>query len=67
MTRELIWVERDRFRGWACSACAREFKASGPLVGDTIEEMKRDHERERDGTFKAHACAEHPKRPLTAL
>lgn len=39
MARELIWVERYRFRGLACSA--RGFKSSGPFVGDTIEEMKR--------------------------
>jgi hypothetical protein len=41
--------------------CAWEFKSSGPLVGDTIEEMKRDYERERDEAFKAHVCVEHER------
>ena len=39
MARELIWVEKERFQGWVCSACGREFRASGPLVGNTIEEI----------------------------
>jgi len=63
MGRELVWVEKDRFQGWVCSACGRKFRASGPLVGDTIEEMKRHYERERDEAFEAHACAKHPKWP----
>ena len=63
MGRELVWVEKERFEGWACSACDWEFRASGPLVGGTIEEMKRAYERERDEAFKAHVCAQHPKRP----
>jgi rubredoxin len=60
MARELVWVEKERFEGWACSACDWEFRASGPLVGDTIE-MKRNFERERDEAFKAHVCARHLK------
>jgi len=63
MGRELVWVEKERFEGWACSACGWEFRASGPLVGGTIEEMKRNYERERDETFGAHVCAKHPKQP----
>jgi hypothetical protein len=57
MGRELVWVKKERFEGWACSACGWQFTASGPLVGETIEEMKREFERERDEAFKAHACA----------
>jgi hypothetical protein len=63
MGRELVWVEKERFHGWACSACGWEFRASGPLVGETIEEMKRAYERERDEAFKVHVCAKFPKRP----
>ena len=48
MDRELIWVEKERFQGWACAACAWEFKSSGPLVGDTLDEMKRNYEGQRD-------------------
>jgi hypothetical protein len=61
MGRELVRVKKERFEGWACSACGWEFRASGPLVGDTIEEMKRAYERERDEAFKAHVCARHQK------
>jgi hypothetical protein len=61
MGRELVWVEKERFQGWACSACAWEFKSSGPITGITIEEMKRNYEQQRDKEFKAHACAKYPK------
>ena len=63
MARELVWVEKERFQGWACNACAWEFKASGPLVGDTLDEMKRSYERQRDEEIKAHVCPKHPKLP----
>jgi hypothetical protein len=63
MARELIWVEKERFQGWGCAACAWEFKSSGPLVGDTLDEMKRDYERQRDEEFKAHVCSKNPKLP----
>ena len=38
------------------------FTASGPLVGDTIEEMKLRYESQRDSEFAAHICAEHPRK-----
>ena len=57
MIRELIWVEKERFQGWEC---AWEFKSSGPLVGNTLDEMKRSYERQRDEEFKAHVCPKHP-------
>lgn len=60
---ELVWVEKERFQGWVCSACGWEFRASGPLVAGTLEEMKRNYELERDEEFNAHACAKLPNRP----
>jgi hypothetical protein len=62
MVRELVWVEKTHFQGWACSACAWEFKTSAPLTGNTLEEMKQHYERRRDEEFKSHVCAKHPKR-----
>jgi hypothetical protein len=59
----LIWVEKERFQGWACSACAWEFKSSGQVVGDTLEEMQPNYERQRDEQLRAHVCAKHPKLP----
>jgi len=61
VARELIW--RKDFQGWVCSACAWEFKISGPLIGKTIGEMTQNYERQRDEAFTAHVCAKHPKRP----
>jgi hypothetical protein len=63
VARELVWVEIERFHGWACSACAWEFKSLGPLVGNTLEEMK---ETMSDGATKSSTrmCTpKHPKRP----
>ena len=60
MAREMLWVERERFHGWACSACAWVFNVPGPPVGKSIEEMKQRYEAERDKAFKSHVCAEHP-------
>jgi hypothetical protein len=44
MLRRLVWLNQDRFRGWACSACAWKFNPSDPLVGTSIDEMKRRYE-----------------------
>jgi len=61
MRRELIWIERHNFHGWACSACEWEFKPLGPLVGESIHDMKRLYEEQRDKEFASHVCAEHPR------
>jgi ribosomal protein L37AE/L43A len=61
LTRDMVWVERERFHGWACSGCGWAFKGSGLLVGKSIEDMKRRFEAERDDEFKSHVCAEHPR------
>jgi hypothetical protein len=63
MRRKLVWIERKSFQGWTCSQCAWEFKSSGPLVGKSIEDMKRHYERDRDREFNSHVCAEHPRAP----
>jgi hypothetical protein len=59
--RELIWVERQNFQGWACSECAWAFNSSGPLIGKTLDEMKMHYQDQRDKEFKSHICAEHPR------
>jgi rubredoxin len=61
LAREMIWVEQDRFYGWACSVCAWVFNSSGPLVSKSIEEMKKRYAMERDKEFASHVCAAHPK------
>jgi hypothetical protein len=58
---ELVWVQRERFMGWACSECAWKFNLSGMPAGNTLAEIKQNYERERDKEFESHVCAEHPK------
>jgi hypothetical protein len=59
--RELVWIERRNFQGWACSECAWGFNPLGPLVGETLDDMKMHYEQQRDEEFKSHVCAEHPR------
>jgi hypothetical protein len=61
MRRKLVWVERQNFQGWGCDECAWVFNPTGPLVGESIDEMKVHYERQRDREFASHVCAEHPK------
>jgi len=61
MRRKLVWVERPEFEGWACTECAWAFNPSGPLVGNSIDEMKMHFERQRDKEFRSHVCARHPR------
>jgi hypothetical protein len=61
LAREMVWAERERFEGWACSNCAWIFEASGPLGDGSFEEMKQRYEVERDKAFRSHVCAEHPR------
>jgi hypothetical protein len=61
MRRKLVWVERQNFQGWACSECAWAFNPLGPLVGESIDEMKKHYELQRDKEFATHICAEHPR------
>jgi hypothetical protein len=60
MHRELVWIERQGFLGWGCSECAWVFKPSGTPKGNSLDEMKRDYQQQRDKDFAAHICAEHP-------
>jgi hypothetical protein len=59
--RKLVWIERDRFRGWGCSECAWIFNSSGAPTGKCLAEMKRNFESQRDKEFASHVCADHPR------
>jgi hypothetical protein len=61
MRRKLVWTERPNFQGWACTECAWMFNPVGPLVGESIDEMKLNYEKHRDKEFKSHVCAEYPR------
>ena len=58
-TRKLIWIEGSRFRGWGCSECHWRFDPSGPPTGNSVDEMMRNFELQRDKAFASHVCAEH--------
>jgi hypothetical protein len=61
MGRKLLWVEKQNFQGWGCTECAWAFHPLGPLVGESIDEMKKHYEQQRDKEFAAHVCAEHTR------
>ena len=60
--RKLIWIEKSRFRGFGCSACAWAFKPLGAPEGNSFDEMVRNFEQQRDNEFTSHICAEYPHR-----
>lgn len=61
MRRRLVEIEEQHFWGWGCSECAWLFRPLGPLVGQSIDDMKVHYEQQRDKEFAAHLCAEHPR------
>jgi rubredoxin len=56
MRRDMVWVQSDRFMGWACSKCAWIFNPSGAPTGKSLEEIKRQFDLQRDKAFAAHVC-----------
>jgi hypothetical protein len=61
LPRKLVWIESQHFLGFGCSQCNWVFKPSGVLVGESLDKMKMDYEAQREKTFAARICAEHPK------
>jgi hypothetical protein len=44
MRRKLVGVETQNFQGWISTEGAWAFKPLGPIVGESIDEMKRHYE-----------------------
>jgi hypothetical protein len=65
MTRKLIWIERQRFRGFGCSECAWIFNSSSTPAGKSFDEMMGNFEAERDREFMSHVCADYPRTTST--
>src|ERR1700686_2916810 len=42
LSRKLVRVKGESFEGWGCSDCAWVFIPSGPPVGRSLDEMKRN-------------------------
>ena len=59
MRRRLRWVENQNRQGFGCSECNWLFDPSGPVVGESLDEMKQEYEAQRDKEFAAHVCAEY--------
>ena len=59
MSRKLVWIEQQRFRGFGCSECGWRFRSSEDITG-TFDEMMRSFELQRDKEFTLHVCADHP-------
>ena len=61
MSRELVWIEQQRFRGFGCSECGWRFKPTGRPTGASFDELMRNFELQRDKEFTSHVCGEHSK------
>jgi hypothetical protein len=61
MSRKLVWMEQQHFRGWGCSECAWVFNPSDPPTGKFFDEMVQNFEVQRDKAFTSHVCADHPR------
>jgi hypothetical protein len=61
MPRKLVWIETQSFVGFGCSDCQWLCKTTGALIGNSLDQMKKSYEAERDKEFAAHACANFPK------
>lgn len=62
MSRKLVWVEQENFRGFGCSECGWRFQPSGAPTGESLVEMTRTFESQRDKEFAAHVCAAYSKK-----
>lgn len=62
MSRKLVWIEQESFRGFGCSECGWRFRPSGDPTGPSLAQMKRTFESQRDEEFAAHVCAAHVKK-----
>jgi hypothetical protein len=61
MSRKLVWIEQQRFRGFGCSECSWRFKPTETLTGTSFNEMMRNFELQRNKEFTSHVCADHAK------
>jgi hypothetical protein len=59
--RRLVWIDEKLFRGFGCSECGWLFNATGSSSGNSLDEMMRNFELQRDKAFASHVCADHPR------
>ena len=56
--RTMIWLQSPSRESWGCSECVWSFHPSGPPLGDSLDEMKQNYERQRDKEFVSHICTQ---------
>jgi hypothetical protein len=61
MSRKLVWIEQQLFRGFGCSDCCWRFTPLGAPDGRSFDEMRHKFEMRRDNEFSLHVCANHPR------
>lgn len=59
--RKMIWHQSENRESWGCSECGWSFHPSGPPLGDSLDVMKQNYERQRDKEFASHVCSQDPK------
>jgi hypothetical protein len=62
MSRKMVWIDGQYFRGFGCSECGWPFKPSGTPTGRSFDEMLRNFELQRDKEFTSHVCADHSEK-----
>jgi hypothetical protein len=61
ISRTLVWIEQQHFRGFGCSECGWVFKPSDSPTGNSFNEVMLNLELQRDKEFTSHVCADHPR------
>jgi len=65
MPRKLEWIKSQNLHGFGCcSECNWNFKPSGAFAGDSLDEMKREYEAQRDKEFAVHTCVKRTSPPI---
>jgi hypothetical protein len=59
--RQMVWMKTARMQGWGCSQCNWTFNPLGPPIGNCLDEMMQNYERQRDIECVLHVCVEHPR------
>jgi hypothetical protein len=58
----MVWIETAQMQTWGCSECGWTFTPSGPPIGNTMDEMMQNFERQRDRECGLHVCAANARR-----
>ena len=57
--RTMVWIKTALVQSWGCSQCNWTFNPLGPPLGNCLDEMMQNYERQRDMEHLLHACVKH--------